>query len=224
MARISESRAVRGFTEVVLRGYGTLDIAQNTGPSGEESLVIEADDILMPRIESEIVGRRLVLGIRMPWYEWMSFWLTWIFLADKGIHYTLGATRLDDITIGGSGRARCAGLRTESLRLRIGGSGKLAAADVQATDIDARVAGSGRMECDGKAETFRARVAGSGRVKAEGLAVRRASIRIGGSGRISVNASDALDVWVEGSGRVDYRGSPAISSHVAGSGRIRSIG
>ncbi|HEY9595004.1 MAG TPA: DUF2807 domain-containing protein, partial [Spirochaetia bacterium] len=180
MAMLTETRTVQGFTEVVLRGYGSLDIVQNTGSTGSESLVIEADDELMPRIESEVTGRRLVLGLRMPWYEWMSFWLTWIFLVDKGIHYTLRVNRLTGISIVGSGRVRCDGLRGDACRLRIGGSGRLEASGIAASEMEAEVWGSGAVECAGRVESLRVRVSGSGRVKTENLAARRASVRIGG--------------------------------------------
>jgi len=224
MARITERRAVHGFTEVHLRGYGMLEITQNPGLQGEETLAIEADDILMPRIESEVRGSRLILGVRMPWYEWLSFWLTWIFIADKGIRFVLRANRITEVDIGGSGRARVAGLRAESCRLRIGGSGKLEASGIEASEIEAEIAGSGRVECAGKADAVRVRISGSGRVRAEDLSVRHASLRIGGSGRISVHASESLEAWVGGSGRVDYRGNPAVTTHIAGSGRVRATG
>jgi hypothetical protein len=223
MARITEKRTVTGVTEVVLRGYGTLDVSQNPGGSGSESLEIEADDILMPRVESEVQGGRLVLGIRMPWYEWMSFWLTWIFLVDKGIHYTLHVNRISGVAIGGSGRVRCSGLNVDTCRLRIGGSGRLDATELQASELEAEISGSGRVELGGRAESLRVRISGSGRVKAEGLAARSASVRIGGSGRVSVHVTGSLDVWVGGSGRVDYRGSPSLTTHVSGSGRIRAM-
>ncbi len=224
MALISETRNVQGFTEVALRGYGTLVVEQDQGFAGRETLLIEADDILMPRIEAEVQGRRLVLGIRMPWYEWMSFGINWLFLPHKGIRYHLRAASIDGLSIGGAGRVTCAILRTDACRLSIGGSGTVIIDQVQARDIEVEISGSGRIQCAGSAGSLRARVTGSGRVKAEELAVRGASVSISGSGHVSLHAEETLDVRVNGWGLVEYRGSPAVSSHVSGSGRIRHRG
>jgi hypothetical protein len=220
MALIKETRNVQGFTDVVLRGYGTLVVEQDPGLAGKETLLIEADDIVMPRIEAEVQGRRLVLGIRMPWYEWMSFGINWIFLPHKGIRYHLHAAAINGLGIGGAGRITCPTLTTDTCRLSIGGAGSLVIDRMQAKEVEAEITGAGRIRCAGSAETLRAHVSGSGRVKAEELVVRGASVNITGSGRVAVHAEQTLDARVSGSGLVEYRGSPAVSTRVTGSGRI----
>jgi hypothetical protein len=221
MALTQETRNVKGFTEVALRGYGTLVVEQDPTAAGQGTLTIEADDILMPRIEAEVQGGRLVLGIRMPWYEWMSFGINWLFLPHKGIRYHLRTAEISGLSIGGAGRVSCAPLRTDTCRLSIGGSGVVVIDKLEARDVEAEIGGSGRIECTGSAGTLRARVSGSGRVKADELSVRNADVSITGSGRVSLRAGETLDVRVSGSGLVEYRGNPVVSSRVSGSGRIR---
>jgi hypothetical protein len=54
----SESRDVSGFDEVDLRGVGNLSIRQ----TGSESLSVEAEDNVLPKITTEVVNGRLILS------------------------------------------------------------------------------------------------------------------------------------------------------------------
>jgi hypothetical protein len=217
-----ETRTVTGFTEVSLGGYGELTVEQNPG-GGEESVVVEADASLMDRIACEVRGTRLVLAIRMPWYEWLTWWLSWLFLPDKSIRYRLQANTLEGISVAGSGRVRCASLRTKDCRLRISGSGRMFLDNLVAESLDADISGSGRVECSGTAQRFEIDIRGSGRVRAEALQSRQAAVHVSGSGRIDLNAAETLSVRISGSGSVRYRGDPRVTTEISGSGRIRRL-
>ena len=54
----SESRDVSGFDEVELRGVGNLSIRQ----TGSESLSVEAEEDVLPKIRTEVVNNRLIIG------------------------------------------------------------------------------------------------------------------------------------------------------------------
>src|SRR5215212_8679511 len=56
----SETRSVSGFSEVALSGTGDVRIAQ----SGQESLTIEAEDNLLPLLETFVEDGRLTLRTR----------------------------------------------------------------------------------------------------------------------------------------------------------------
>jgi hypothetical protein len=199
MALKSESRRVEGFSEVALLGHGDLVVHQGA----PDSLVIEADDTLLPRIESDVRGRRLHLGFRMPWYEWMTWWLSWLFLAHRGIRYDLTAARVEGLFLAGSGRITAEGVDTGSL--------------------EARISGSGTIECAGRAERLDAHIAGSGEIDTRGLDAATVSVRVSGSGRITVKARDTLEVRVTGSGDVRYLGAPRVTTHISGSGGVRQV-
>jgi hypothetical protein len=217
-----ETRNVSGFTEVSVGGYGELTVEQNP-TVGEESLVIEADASLMDRIASEVRGRCLVLAIRMPWYEWLTWWLSWLFLPDKSIRYHLRANTVEGISVAGSGRVRCGALRAGSCRLHISGSGKMLLDNLDADTLEAGISGSGRVECSGKARRFEITISGAGRVRAEALQASEAVVRVSGSGKINLSASDALNVRISGSGSVRYRGDPRVTTEISGSGRIKRL-
>jgi hypothetical protein len=54
----SESRDVRGFDEVELRGVGNLSVRQ----TGSESLTVEAEEGILPDIRTEVEDGRLILS------------------------------------------------------------------------------------------------------------------------------------------------------------------
>lgn len=145
MALKSETRAVHGFSEVVLRGYGKLIMEQTTDPAAE-GITVEADEDVLPRISTEVHGRRLVLGFTMAWYEWIGYWFTWLLLTDKRITYRLVALTMEEMAIGGSGSVQCAALKGESLRLRISGSGRVTVRGLNVGSLEAIISGSGRVE------------------------------------------------------------------------------
>jgi hypothetical protein len=214
-----ETRNLQSFSEVALRGYGELVIEQVTG--GTEEVLIEANAGIITRIGTEVIGRRLVLGIRMPWYEWFTWGITWIFLADKHIRYVLKVRSLEEVVLQGSGRISCGALRGKRLRVRISGSGGIVMGGMETEAIETHISGSGSITCAGAAQVFEARISGSGNVDADNLQCGRATARISGSGHISLKASESLDVRISGSGRVTYSGDPRVDTKISGSGSVR---
>jgi len=211
-----QKREVRAFSEVALRGYGELVIEQ--APDGKEEVTIEADASLMTRIAADVTGRRLVLGLGMPWYEWITWWFTWMFLADRHIRYT----------------SRCATSRKWCCRARVpsratGCAEAHAACDQRIGKDRRRRLAEGTVETRiSDRETSPVRV--SRRRSKHGyriwpdpcrrLECKRAVTRISGSGDISVHATETLDVGISGSGRVSYAGEPRVDTHISGSGRV----
>ena len=59
----TKSRSVSNFNEIVLLGSGTVHVDL----TGSESLVIEADDNLLPILTSEVINGRLELGSSAPY-------------------------------------------------------------------------------------------------------------------------------------------------------------
>lgn len=217
----TETRSLGAFSEVALRGYGELVIEQ--APDGKEEVTIEADASLMTRIAADVTGRRLVLGLGMPWYEWITWWFTWMFLADRHIRYHLKVRTLEEMVLQGSGTISCNGLRGGACRVRISGSGRIVVGGLAEGTVETRISGSGNITCSGVAQAFEARISGSGRIHADGLECKRAVTRISGSGDISVHATETLDVGISGSGRVSYAGEPRVDTHISGSGRVRRL-
>ena len=238
MARMTETRDVRGFAELDLRGPGDAELEQGDG----ESLVIEADEAVMPRIRSEVREGRLVLGLDIQWWEWVGWWIAWLFLPDKTITYRVGMREVRGLRISGSGSIHAGAIHTDrcdlsivgsgslqigemasaDTRMTISGSGGLRVSRLEAEDVTTDISGSGDVEVSGTAQDHDVRISGSGRVKAATLETQQAAVWISGSGSATVNAREEIDIQITGSGSVDDVGQPRVSQRVTGSGSIRS--
>ena len=182
----SETRDVSGFDEVELSGVGSLSISQ----TGTESLSVEAEEDVLPKIRTEVVDGRLVIGPEPD----TSIETT------EPINYALTVDNLGALTLSGSGDVDAEGIDTDELV------------------VD--VSGSGAMKARGRAESQEAHVSGSGSYEAEDLESRRVRIDVEGAGSAVVNASEELDAKVGGAGSVEYVGDPTVEEDVSGVGRV----
>lgn len=121
------------------------------------------------------------------------------------IKLTITVAQLKGVAINGSGDVDVDGLKDEaSFAVAINGSG----------DVTAK----------GTANAVSVAVRGSGNVKLDGLRAKNGKVAVAGSGDVTVNATDALDVSVAGSGDVKYMGEPRVTKQIAGSGSVRKVG
>jgi Putative auto-transporter adhesin, head GIN domain len=183
----SESRDVSGFDEVELNGVGNLSIEQ----TGSESLTVEAEEDVLPKIRTEVEGDRLIIGPEPG---------SSIHTSDP-INYTLTVEDLSALEVSGSGDIEAEGISTEALTVRISGTGD--------------------VEISGKADSQEIEISGSGDYRAENLESKEATVEVGGSGSAIVNVSDELEAEVSGSGSVEYTGDPAVERDVSGAGEVK---
>jgi Putative auto-transporter adhesin, head GIN domain len=182
----SESRNASGFTKIELTGSGEVTVKQ----SGEESLTVEADTKLLPRVTSEVSNGTLVLGLKR----------NTISLATKTIRYQVGVRDLAGLSVSGSGDVTVTQLNTAKLRIEI--------------------SGSGRITTSGSAGAQEVAISGSGSYRGADLASKTARVDITGSGAAELKVSDTLDVRISGSGSVTYSGDPQVTQRVTGSGTL----
>jgi hypothetical protein len=182
----SETRSVSGFSEVALSGTGDVRIAQ----TGQESLTIEAEDNLLPLLETFVEDGRLTLRTR-PGVN---------IRPTRTIRYRITVARLDAASISGSGSVRAEGVDSERLASSISGSGSVTLA--------------------GRARAIDLSISGSGYYDAERLEAKTARVSISGSGSGLVNVSEELDVAISGSGSVEVLGKPSVDQRISGSGRV----
>jgi hypothetical protein len=183
---VEESRDVSGFEEVELRGAGNLSIEQ----TGSESLTVEAEEDVLPRLKTEVVNDRLIIGPKPD---------TTIHTTAP-INYKLTVEALDALEVSGSGDVEAEGIKTDRLAVTIGGAGKLMiGGEAEEQDID---------------------ISGSGAYWAEGLDSKVVKIGVSGSGSAIVNASEELDANVSGAGSVEYVGDPTVEQNTSVAGRV----
>ncbi len=204
----SETRAVAGEHGVELASFGGLIITQGDN----EGLVIEAEDNLLPLIESD-VNKEGILVLRFKNHESIQ--------PRKGITFKLTVRNLDQITLSGSGSIDAASLKADHEKIRLPGSGDIRIVRLDAGDVVAKVEGSGKIALSGGgARTQAVDLSGSGAYSAGEFKTAAADVSISGSGEAEINASETLDVKISGSGEVNYSGNPKLTKKISGSGSV----
>lgn len=241
MTTKKETRPVKGFDVVDLRGFGELFINQNSELGGEESLEIEADETLLPRLKSRVEGDRLILGLESPGWDLLG-WIDW-FALPKEAKFTVTMNQVREISVSGSSTVHVGPLKSELLHLVISGSGKMNLDEVECKSLSSMISGSGNIIIEklnsgaiemvisgageyklaGKVEKQSIRVSGSGKLLAREMESNTTTIKISGSGFAEVAANETLDVSISGSGEVNYKGNPKITQHISGSGKIVGV-
>jgi hypothetical protein len=183
----SESREVSGFDEVELKGSGNLSIEQ----AESESLTVEAEEDVLPKIRTEIKNNRLIIGPKPS----TSINTT------EPINYELTVKDLS--------------------ALEVSGSGDVEGEDISTDELAVTMNGTRNVEISGEADSQEVEISGSGDYRADDLKSKEAKIDVKGSGSAIVNASDELEAGVSGSGSVEYVGDPAVEQNVSGAGEVR---
>lgn len=203
----TEERSPGNFNAVA--SHGSFNVYVSTG---NQSVKIEAEDNLLPYIETYVDGSVLHVDTKE------HFWLR----PGRQIKIYVSAPDFKSIRSYGSGDITGLSTITDSSKLELGVNGSAnIKMDVNAPDVDAEINGSGDINLTGEAKTFTGEIRGSGNVKAMDLKSEDATVKIYGSGNADIFASVKLDVHVAGSGDVHYKGNPQVSSSIAGSGRVK---
>ncbi len=208
---VQEKRDVRGFNQVRLSGVGNLEIQQG---NHEESLTVEADDNIMPRIRTDVEDGTLVIGLEPR----VSVSPT------AAIRYQLTVRELSALGVSGSGDIHSASLRGQAFGVHVSGSGKIMLDELTATTLTADISGSGTVEMSGKVDSQNIHISGSGDYDCGRLQSDSTEVTVSGSGDSRVWADKNLGVHVSGSGNVEYYGNPQVSKRVSGSGGVRKLG
>lgn len=205
----TEERSPGSFNSVASHGSFNVYVS-----SGSQSVKIEAEDNLLPYIETYVDGSVLHVDTKE------NFWLR----PSRQIKIYVSSPDFKSIHSYGSGDITGLSKITDSSKLELGVNGSAnIKMDVNAPDIDAEISGSGDINLSGETKTFNGEIRGSGNVKAMDLKSEDATVKIYGSGNADVFASVKLDVHVAGSGDVHYKGNPQVSSSIAGSGRVKKV-
>jgi hypothetical protein len=183
----SETRTVTGFTSVSLVGSADVDVKFGD----TESVVVSADDNIVPLIETKVENNQLIIGSK-PGVRYST---------TNPVIVTLTMKSMDSAVLSGSGNFTVHDISADSLKLDL--------------------TGSGNLTVNGTANSVAIMLSGSGNVTCDGLQAKDASVTITGSGNVSVYASSSLDAVVSGSGNIKYSGNPAsVNKSVTGSGTI----
>ena len=178
------TRQISGVTAVQLTGAGELTIEQ----TGSESLTIEADADVLPKLTSDVVDGTLVLGTRGS------------ISSSRPIKYSLTVASLDGIEVTGSGTVRMSSVETDHLAVSISGSGDIDLAGRAESQV-VKISGSGRYQAgDLESTTAEVHISGSGAAVVQ--VQDTLDVTVAGSGSVTYLGHPTVTQDVSGSGQV----------------------
>ncbi|MET0696557.1 MAG: DUF2807 domain-containing protein [Acidimicrobiia bacterium] len=185
---ITESREVSDFNEIVLGGTGRVVV----DVTGTESLTIEAEDNIMPFLETRVSNGRLRLETNRSISPTLE------------IVYTITAETLDGLVISGSGVVEAEAVDSTDFRVDISGSGDVDVEGTLSGLLSVSISGSG--EFDGESLTA---LEGQVDVSGSGNAVVNVTddldVSVSGSGEVQYLGEPNVESSVSGSGTVTPR-------------------
>ena len=202
-----ETRRVDNFNRLSLAIAGDVHLKQ-----GSTSLVIEAEEDILPLIDTEVKDGLLTIKFNkriVPRHDKIT------------IHASMPEVR--GLSVAGSGNILAEGsVESDELKLSIAGSGDISLKKLSVADLKASIAGSGDIFLGGTGRqgNLKASISGSGDMKIP-LEFENATIAISGSGDCSVHVTGSLDTSIAGSGSVTYEGNPVVNARVSGSGSVK---
>lgn len=231
LGQTKETRSVDTFTKISFRVPGKLYLRQGN----EQRVVLEGDQSVLSKIETEVTGGRLIIGRESD--SW-KFWGP----DDRRIAIYITMKDIEGLSVSGSGDLIGEGkLNASDLDLNVSGSGSLQI-DVDASgEMEADVSGSGTLELKGKCNSLESKVSGSGKVVIEATVARLADVNVSGSGKIlasgtakevkaSISGSgevlaanlevERCEVKISGSGDVEINVKQALDVSISGSGSV----
>jgi hypothetical protein len=204
-------RELASFHEIAVNLHGKIELIQGDS----EGIAIEADDNLLPLIETVVKNGELIIrpvkGVNLS--------------GKTKIKVTVNARNIDSLSLTSSAELSAARLQSPKLAGSIAGSGKITIKELQSDDLSVSIAGSGSFEAQGAAKALDVNIAGSGDVSTAKLSTQDAKVSIAGSGDATLWVRKGLSVSIAGSGHVRYYGEGALrDSSTVGSGRVKQLG
>ena len=202
---ISESRTLDTFDRIRVKGSTNVVLQQGATPS----LVVEADDNIVPIITTEVRSGELVVSSSQN------------YRTRNPVTVYVTTPALQAVRVEGSADVvSTTALEGEALAVEVSGSGNVEL-EVYYNELTVDISGSGDVDVSGEVTTQDISVVGSGNYRARNLPSVDCFIDVAGSGDGQVRVSRLLEVKVTGSGDVIYYGDPEIRSTVSGSGDLK---
>ena len=184
--KASETRQLATFDQIEIRGAADVDVT--VSQQQPQSVVVEADDNVLPIIETSIRGSTMVISNREN------------YRARTPVRVTVVIPSLVGASVSGSGSVRATGVKSSSFAIDISGSGDIRT-EGSSDAVSVSVAGSGSVDAT-RLDATRADVTVSG---SGGVALRVSgslNASISGSGDVRYAGTPQVRTHISGSGSV----------------------
>ena len=209
---ITETRTVGGFSRISASGISIVNVTQDE----PQSLTVEADDNILPLIETEVKGGTLRIGYKDTHWGGIS--------PSKPVTVNVTMKQISELEVSGSARIRAGSITGNNLVIRESGATELAIAALTAQALQVHISGAGKCDLAGKVGSQVVHGSGAMHYSAGKLESRSAEVHISGAGSVTVWAKERLNVEASGASHVSYYGSPRLTQEASGVSSITSLG
>jgi hypothetical protein len=204
----SEPIAVGPFHGIKVAGHGDVVLVQGN----EESVTVEGSPKSPAKVHVRSSQGRLTVTVREQRSSWGA--------SSRAPTITIRFRTLESLALAGTIKVSAASIEAPALRIEAVGAPSVRIDDLKLDRLTFIGSGAVKADLSGRATEQDVRISGAGTLRAERLASQTAIVKVGGAGRVVVNAEKALDAHISGAGAIDYYGDPEVKQRVSGAGRI----
>ena len=209
----SETRDVSDFQAISIEYPAQVLVQQGES----ESVVVEADDNLLPQLSTEMRNGTLYIeNNERNWGRRVD--------PSVPVKVTVTVKDLREINFSSAGELRVENLETDELKLVLSGAGEVTLSKLNARRLESVLSGAGSITADGVADDVKLTISGFGSFEAPELASMTANVHISGAGSANIRVKNELTATVSGAGSVNYLGSPHVVQHISGAGSVKQAG
>jgi hypothetical protein len=201
-----QERKVAAFNAIEVSG--AFDVFLSQGAT--QSVVVEADENLLPLIRTEVIGNTLKIDNNKPIHN------------PKCMKVYITVTDLKRIEVSGA-----VDLQTQTkltfteLALNISGATD-ATLDIAVQKLEISSSGGCNLKLSGMANRVDLDVSGAVDIRAYDLLAESVSLDISGAGEAQINVTKELNADISGAATVRYKGNPAkVDTSISGAGSIK---
>jgi len=208
----TQERNISGVKSVSISAGMNLYIQQ----AGSESLRIEADDNVIPKILTEVKNGHLEIKYK-PWI----FGFGGINIKSP-VNIYLTVTDIDAIKASSGANVQSSMINTESLRITLssGSSGKV---EIDAAKLNVDLSSGSNLTIEGTVEKQEADLSSGVKYDAYNLKSREAALNVSSGAVADIDVSERLDVNISSGATVRYIGTPQIVSNISSGGNLKNI-
>jgi len=207
----TETREVKNFHAIEVSYPAEVFISQG----GSESLKIEAEDNILPGLQTRVRNNRLEIFYKVE--EGKAVRPT------KPVRITIVVKDLDEVDFESAGKLEIEGVETDSLEISVSGAGDLKLKEIAVKDLSVNLSGAGSMAASGSADELSVNISGFGSFDGKDLHSKTAEVDLSGAGSATVWVDERLDAGISGAGSIKYYGSPDVSKQVSGVGSVTRL-
>ena len=209
---VSEAREVSNFHSIEVSYPAEVFVKQGS----QESLEIEAEDNLLPKLQTQVRNGTLEIFYRRENGKHVN--------PTKTVKITIVVKDLDEVDFTSAGELTIEKLKTDTLDVSLSGAGNLELDEVQLKGLGVNLSGAGSMTASGVADDLDLNISGFGDFEGADLHGKVARVSISGAGSATVWVDEDLMAGISGAGSISYYGTASVTKQISGVGGVNHKG